>query len=96
MAEPDHSMTSAEDAERAYDRARSGILSARACLMRFAAPLPDLTVTIPDGQWEIVCKADDAAWVAERKMEEALEIIRTGLLGWPPPEPPVESGGEDD
>ena len=89
-------MTDATDAEHAYDRARFGILSARACLMQFAAPLPDLTVTIPDGQWEIVRRADAAAGEAERKMEEALEIIRTGLLGWPPPEPPGDNGDEDD
>jgi hypothetical protein len=88
-------MTSTEDAEHAYDRARFGILSARACLMQYAAPLPDLTVTIPDEQWEIVRKADAAAGEAERKMEEALEIIRTGLLGWPPPEPPSGSGSEE-
>lgn len=84
-------MTSAEDAERAYDRARSGILSARAALMQYAAPLPDLEVTIPDSQWEIARKADAIAGEAERKMEEALEIIRTELLGWPPPEPPGDS-----
>jgi hypothetical protein len=91
-------VTGAEDAEHAYDRARFGILSARAALMQYAAPLPDLTVTIPDGQWEIVRKADAAAAEAERKMEEAVEIIRTGLLGWPPAEPPGEGdgdGGED-
>lgn len=88
-------MTSAEDAEAAYDRARSGILSARACLMQFAAPLPDLEVTITDEQWEIVRRADAVAGEAERKMEEALEIIRTGILGWAPAEPPEESGGDD-
>jgi len=87
-------MTSAEDAEHAYDRARFGIVSARAALMQFAAPLPDLTVTIPDEQWEIVRKADAAAGEAERKMDEALEIIRTGLLGWPPPEPPGDGSDE--
>jgi hypothetical protein len=88
---------SAEDAEHAYDRARFGILSARAALMQYAAPLPDLTVTIPNERWETVRKADAIAGEAERKMEEALEVIRTGLLGWPPPEPPGESseGGED-
>lgn len=89
-------MTSAEDAEHAYDRARFGILSARAALMQYAAPLPDLEVTIPDGQWEIVRSADTAAGEAERKMEEALEIIRTGLLGWPPPEPPGDRSDEGD
>lgn len=88
-------MTDAADAERAYDRARSGILSARAALMYYAGPPPDFEVTIPDEQWEIVCKADAAAGEAERKMEEALEIIRTGLLGWPPPEPPDDSGSDD-
>lgn len=88
-------MTDAAGAEQAYDRARFGILSARACLMQFAAPLPDLTVTIPDGQWEIVRKADAAAGDAQRKMEEALEIIRTSLLGWPPAEPPGDSGPGD-
>jgi len=90
-------MTSAEDAEHAYDRARFGITSARAALMQYAAPLPDLEVTIPDGQWEIVLRADAIAGEAGRKMEEALEVIRTGLLGWPPPEPPGEGGdgGED-
>lgn len=87
-------MADAEDAEHAYDRARFGILSARAALMQFAAPLPDLEVTIPDEQWEIARKADAAAGEAERKMEEALEIIRTGLLGWPPPEPPDDGGSE--
>ena len=88
-------MASAEDAETAYDRARFGILSARAALMQFAAPLPDLTVTITDERWEIVRRADATAGEAERKMEEALEIIRTGILGWPPAEPPDEIGGED-
>lgn len=78
-------MASAEDAEHAYDRARFGILSARARLMQFAAPLPDLTVTIPD----------IAAGEAERKMEEALEIIRTGILGRAPAEPTRESDGEE-
>jgi hypothetical protein len=87
-------MTDANDAEHAYDRARLRILAARAALMQYAAPLPDLEVTIPDDRWEIVCKADTIAGEAERKMEEALEIIRTGLLGWPPPEPPAGSGGE--
>jgi hypothetical protein len=82
-------MADAADAEAAYDRARSGILSARACLMQFAGPPPDFTVTIPDEQWEIVRKADAAAGEAERKMEEALGIIRTGLLGWPPRVPPA-------
>jgi hypothetical protein len=86
-------MTDAADAEGAYDRARFGVVSARACLMQFAAPLPDLTVTIPDGQWEIVRQADAAAGEAERKMAEALEIIRTGLLGWPPAE--AYETGED-
>ena len=88
-------MTTTEDAEHAYDRARFGILSARACLMQYAAPLPDLTVTIPDEEWEVVRKADAAACEAERKMEEALEIIRTGLLGWPLAEPPSEGGNEE-
>jgi hypothetical protein len=82
-------MTDAADAEAAYDRARFGIVSARDCLMQFAGPPPDFEVTIPDEQWEIVRKADAAAGEAERKMQEALEIIRTGLLGWPPPEPPA-------
>jgi hypothetical protein len=85
-----------EDAEDAYERAAFGILSARACLMQFAAPLPDLTVTIPDEQWEIVRKADIAAGEAEQKMREALEIIRTGLLGYGPAEPPDDTGGADD
>lgn len=89
-------MTTAEDAEKAYDRARFGIVSARAALMQYAAPLPDLEVTIPGDQWEIVRKADAIAGEAERKMDEALEIIRTGLLGWPPAEPPDDSGGEHD
>lgn len=89
-------MTSAEGAEHAYDRARFGILSARAALMQYAAPLPDLEVTIPDGQWEIIRKADAVAGEAEQKMMEALEIIRTGLLGWPPAEPPGESSGDLD
>jgi hypothetical protein len=88
-------MTDAADAEHAYDRARFGILSARAALMLYAAPLPDLEVTIPDERWEIVRRADAVAGEAERKMEEALEIIRAGILGWPPPEPPGDSGGED-
>lgn len=90
-----YTATSAEGAEKAYDRARSGILSARAALMQFAAPLPDLEVTISDEQWEIVRRADAAAGEAERKMEEALEIIRTELLGWPPPEPPTAETDED-
>jgi hypothetical protein len=90
-------MVSAEDAEHAYDRARFGIVSARDALMQYAAPLPDLTVTITDEQWETVRKADAVAGDAERKMEEAVEIIRTGLLGWPPPEPPGDSGeGRED
>ena len=88
-------MTSAEDAERSYDRARSGILAARACLMQWAAPLPDLEVTVTDEQWETVRKADALAGEAERKLLEALEIIRTGILGWAPAEPPGEIGGED-
>jgi hypothetical protein len=45
--------------------------------------------------WEVVLKADAAAGDAERKMAEALEIIRTGLLGWPPAEPPAETGEAD-
>lgn len=89
-------MTSAEDAEHAYDRARLGVLSARAALMQYAAPLPDLEVTIPDGHWEIVRQADAVAGEAERKMEEALEIIRTGILGWPPAEPSEDTEGRDD
>ena len=88
-------MTTAEDAEKAYDRARFGIVSARAALMQYAAPLPDLEVTIPDGKREIVRKADAIAGEAERKMAEALEILRTGLLGWPPPEPPGDDGERD-
>ena len=88
-------MPSAGDAEHAYDRARFGIVSARAALMLYAAPLPDLEVTIPDEKWEIVRKADAVAGEAERKMDEALEIIRTGLLGWPPAEPPGDIGGDD-
>ena len=88
-------MTTAEDAEAAYDRARFGIVSARAALMQHAAPRPDLEVTIPDERWEIVVKADAIAGEAEQKMAEALEIIRTGLLGWPPPEPP-DDGSRDD
>lgn len=84
-------MITADDAEKAYDRARFGIVFARAALMQYAAPLPDLEVKIPDERWEIVRKADAVAGEAERKMAEALEIIRTGLLGWPPPEPPGES-----
>ena len=88
-------MTSAEDAESAYDRARFGIVSARAALMQYAAPLPGLEVTIPDDKWEIVRKADAVAGEAEGKMDEALEIIRTGLLGWPPPESPGDDGERD-
>lgn len=88
-------MTSAEDAEHAYDRARFGILSARACLMQYAGPPPDFEVTISDEQWEIARRADAVAGEAERKMEEALEIIRTGILGWPPAEPPGESGSDE-
>jgi len=87
-------VTSAEGAESAYERACFGILRARACLMQFAAPLPDLEVTIPDEQWKIVLKADAVAGEAERKMREATEIIRAGLLGWAPAEPPGEDGGE--
>ena len=83
-------MASAEDAERAYDRARLGVLAARACLMQWAAPLPDLEVTVTDEQWETVRRAEAAASEAERKLEEALEIVRTGILGWPPAEPPRE------
>jgi len=89
-------MSSAEDAEHAYDRARFGIVSARAALMQYAAPLPDLEVTISDERWEIVRQADAIAGEAERKMEEALEVIRTGLLGWPPPEPPGDSSDRAD
>ena len=89
---------SAEDAEELYDRARSGVLAARACLMQWAAPLPDLEVTVTDEQWETVCLADTSAAEAELKLLEALEIIRTGILGWAPAEPPgePEHGGEDD
>ena len=87
-------MTDAASAEAAYDRACFGIVSARACLMQFAAPLPDLEVTIPDEQWKIVRQADAVAGEAERKMREATEIIRAGLLGWAPAEPPGEDGGE--
>jgi hypothetical protein len=86
-------MTTAEDAERLYDRARLGILAARASLMQWAAPLPDLEVTVTDEQWEIVRRADAAAGEAERKLSEALEIIQTGLLGWPPPQPPLGEEG---
>ena len=88
-------MASAEDAEKAYDRARFGILSARAALMQFAAPLPDFEVTISDEWWEIVRKADAIAGEAEAKMEQALEVIRTELLGWPAPEPPDDDRGDD-
>ena len=89
-------MPSAEDAEAAYDRARFGILSARACLMQFAAPLPDFDVTVTDEQWEIVRRADAVAGEAERKMLEAAEIIRTGLLGWGPPKPLGDSSEKGD
>jgi hypothetical protein len=89
-------MASAEDAESAYERACMTILAARSRLMQFAAPLPDLEVAIPDEQWEIVRKADAVAGEAERKMREALEIIRTGLLGYAPAEPPDDAGGRDD
>lgn len=85
-------MTTAEDAEKAYDRARFGILSARAVLMQYAGPPPDFEVKLTAAQWEIVRTADAIAGAAELKMEEALEIIRTDLLGWPPPQPPDESG----
>jgi hypothetical protein len=87
-------MADAKDAEHAYDQACSALLSARACLMQFAAPLPDFKVTISDEQWEIVRRADAVAGEAEQKMWEATEIIRTGLLGWPPPEPPSDSDEE--
>lgn len=89
-------MTSAEDAERSYDRARTGILAARACLMQWAAPLPDFEVTVTDEQWETVRRADAAAGEAEEKLLEALEIIRTGILGWLPAEPPGDSEGDLD
>jgi hypothetical protein len=89
-------MPSAEDAETAYQRASFGILSARACLMQFAAPLPDLEVTLSDQQWEVVRRVDAMAGEAELKMREALEIIRTGILGWAPAEPPAEPGTRDD
>jgi hypothetical protein len=91
-------MASAEDAEDAYERACMSILGARDCLMQFAAPLPDLEVTIPDERWKVVREADAAAGEAERKMREALEIVRTGILGWAPAEPPREldeDGGRD-
>ena len=87
-------MASAEDAESAYERACMTVLAARASLMQFAAPLPGLEVTIPDEQWEVVREADAAAGEAERRMREALEIIRTGLLGYAPAEPP-DAGNED-
>lgn len=96
MAEASYPAVSAEDAEEAYDRARSGILAARACLMRWAAPLPDLEVTVPGEQWETVCRADQAAAEAELKLLEALEIIRTGILGRAPAEPPDPGTGGDD
>ena len=89
-------MTSAEDAERLYDRARTGILAARASLMQWAAPLPDLEVTATDEQWETVCRADEAAGEAELKLLEALEIIRTGILGWAPAGPPGGDERRDD
>lgn len=88
-------MTSADDAEKAYDRARLRILAARAALMQYAAPLPDLEVTIPDDRWEIVRRADVIAGEAEAKMEQALEIIRVELLGWPAPQPPASFGERD-
>lgn len=88
-------MASAEDAERAMTRARLAVLAARASLMQWAAPLPDLEVTVTDEQWVIVRKADAAAGEAERKLLEALEVIRTGILGWPPPEPGDESSDEE-
>ena len=86
---------SAEDAERWYDRARSAVLAARACLMQWAAPLPDLEVTVTDEQWATVRRADAAAGEAEGKLLEALEIIRTGILGWAPAEPPAEESRSD-
>ena len=89
-------MASAEDAESAYERACMSVLSARACLMQFAAPLPDLEVAIPDEQWEVVRRADAVAGEAEQKMREALEIIRTGILGYAPAEPPDDGGGSDE
>ena len=88
-------MSSAQDAENAYERACMSVLAARACLVRYAAPPPDFEVTIPDGQWEVVRRADAAAGEAERKMREALEIIRTGLLGYAPAEPPYDGEGRD-
>ena len=69
-------MISTEDAEHAYDRARFGILSARAALMQYAAPLPDLEVTIPDDRWEVVRVADTlAARVKSVRDELSLPMV---------------------
>ena len=89
-------MTTAEDAEKAYDRARFGIVSARAALMQYAGPPPDFEVKLTDEQWEVVRTADLIAGAAEQKMEEALEIIRTGLLGWPDAQPQGDDRESDE
>ncbi len=89
-------MADAADVERTLEAARFAVLKARACWAEWVAPPPDFECTLSDEEYVKRREVELPAGEAERKLWDALRIIREEFLGWAPAEAYDDRSDEGD